>query len=103
MREAYPMSTLTLDSFTFSYPSDTSHWGAWEPRPLVSTDIGDAIHVGSPTLGERSRQVREEFCQKGRTLVQQDMDVLSLRNPSACPRIFWKPIALNERDVVEVV
>src|SRR5437868_11179644 len=37
MREAYPMSTLTLDSFTFSYPSDTSHWGAWEPRPLAST------------------------------------------------------------------
>src|SRR5207247_9152504 len=54
---------------------------------VVPTDIGDAIHVGSSTLGERSRQVREEFCQKGRTLVQQDMDVLSLGNPSACTRI----------------
>ncbi len=74
------------------------------PSPeVVPTDIGDAIHVRSSPLGKRSRQVREEFCQKGSPFVQQDMEVLPLGNPSACLRLLWKPIALNERYGVEVV
>src|SRR2546421_1672493 len=70
---------------------------------VVPTDIGDATNVGSSTLGERSRQVREKSCQKGATLVKQNMDGLPLGIPSPCTPIFCKPIALNERDVVEVV